>query len=312
MRDYGKVSPKFWIGDTGKQLRRHGMEAQLLALYLLTNPHANMLGLYYLPITLMAHETGLGMEGASKGLRWCCEAGFCHYDERSEVVWVPEMALYQIGAQLSPGDKRCIGVQNEYASLPGNPFLGPFFDKYQADFHMTARRESASPIQAPSKPPRSQEQEQEQEKEQEQDCSAGLAIALPAVPTKKPARAKAATPTAPTWAAYSEAYQRRYKAEPVRNATTNAQMASFIKRIGEAEAPEVAAFFVWHNGKFYVQQMHGVGAMLRDAEKLRTEWATGIRMTETRARQADRTQNNGEVFARLIAEAEAHHGARPS
>lgn len=140
MRDYGKVSPQFWIGRTGKSLRSAGAEAQLVSLYLLTNPHANMIGLYYMPLMFIAHETGLGMEGASKGLTSAIKAGFCHYDEQSEMVWVPEMAAHQIGSNLSPKDKRCPGVQNEYNAQPDNPFLSMFYDKYQIHYHMTVRR----------------------------------------------------------------------------------------------------------------------------------------------------------------------------
>jgi len=40
MRDYAKVSPRFWIGNTGKQLRSDP-DAQVVALYLMSNPHAN-------------------------------------------------------------------------------------------------------------------------------------------------------------------------------------------------------------------------------------------------------------------------------
>lgn len=54
-----------------------------------------MLGLYYLPILYIAHETGLGLEGASKGLKSTIEAGFCSYDEDTEMVWVHEMAAYR-------------------------------------------------------------------------------------------------------------------------------------------------------------------------------------------------------------------------
>lgn len=167
MRDYGKVSPQFWIGSTGKDLRSAGMEAQIVAMYLMTSPHANMLGLYYMPKLYIAHETGLGEKGASKGLARAIEAGFCAYDEASEMVWVFEMARYQIADQLKPDDKRCVGIQNEYNALPANPHLGPFFDKYEASFNLTRKRQESSktisPIEAPSKPHRSQEQEQEQE-----------------------------------------------------------------------------------------------------------------------------------------------------
>ena len=68
MRDYAKVSPHFWVGKTGKQLKKNP-EALVVAMYLMTNPHANMLGLYYMPQMFIAHETGLTLEGASKGLQ---------------------------------------------------------------------------------------------------------------------------------------------------------------------------------------------------------------------------------------------------
>ena len=163
MRDYAKISPKFWIGATGKKLRSAGAEAQVVAMYLMSSPHANMLGLYYCPEMFIAHETGLGLEGASKGLLRCIEAGFCEYDESAEVVWVIEMARFQIDDALNPGDKRCSGVQNTYNDLPQNRFLAGFFEKYAAAFNLKTKRENTSPLEAPSKPLRSQEQEQEQE-----------------------------------------------------------------------------------------------------------------------------------------------------
>ena len=169
MRDYSKVGPKFWIGSTGKRLRSAGMEAQIVGMYLLTSPHANMLGLFYCPLAFIAHETGLGIEGASKGLYSAIEAGFCEYDEASEVVWVIEMASYQVGEALQPKDLRAKGVQNEYNSLPENPYLTRFFEKYGTSFCMASSRGTASPLEAPSMPLGSQEQEQEHEQEQKQE-----------------------------------------------------------------------------------------------------------------------------------------------
>ena len=76
MRDYATVAPQFWLGKTGRELRKKGAEAQVVSFYLMTSPHANMLGLYYLPILYIAHETGLGLEGASKGLKAPSKRGF--------------------------------------------------------------------------------------------------------------------------------------------------------------------------------------------------------------------------------------------
>ena len=134
MREYGKIGPKFWIGATGKKLRAAGAETQLVALYLMSGPHANMLGLYYIPESYIVHETGLGLQGALKGLQGCIEVGFCSYDPVTEMVWVHEMAKYQIAESLSGKDLRIKGVQNEYDSLPTNPYLTPFFQKKCPDF----------------------------------------------------------------------------------------------------------------------------------------------------------------------------------
>lgn len=98
----------------------------------------------------------------------------------------------------------------------------------------------------------------------------------------------------------------RYGVEPVRNATVNAQVVAFVKRLPHSEAPSVAIFYLTHNKRFYVEQKHPFGLLLKDAEGLRTEWATGNRVTETQARLADRAQHTGDVFGKLIQEAE--HG----
>lgn len=166
MRDYSTVSPQFWLGKTGRKLRKAGPEAQVVAFYLMTSPHANMLGLYYLPVIYLAHETGLGIQGASKGLKRTIEAGFCSYDEQTEMVWVHEMAAYQVGSTLKATDKRCAGVRNEYRSLPENPYLSAFFERYKLDFHLTDCREIIAEKQGASKGLSSQEQEQEQEQDQ--------------------------------------------------------------------------------------------------------------------------------------------------
>lgn len=127
-----------------------------------------------------------------------------------------------------------------------------------------------------------------------------------AAPPKKSAIAKPKppSPTAYVWEAYSTAYSNRYGAEPVRNAKVNSQLSQFVSRIGEREAPSVASYYVGHQASYYVRSMHSVDALLRDAEKLRTEWATGRQMTATKAIQADKTATNFGAFDRLIQEAE--------
>lgn len=97
---------------------------------------------------------------------------------------------------------------------------------------------------------------------------------------------KSESKTAQTWECYSTAYRKRYGSDPVRNATTNSQMASFVKRIGETEAPEVAAYFLMLNDPYYARQGHSVGALLRDCEKVRTMCMTGRQTTNIDSKTA--------------------------
>ena len=168
MRNYGKVSSRFWTGRTGKLLRGDS-DAQLLALYLMTSPHANMIGVFHCPVMYMAHETGITMEGASKALRRLREVEFCTFDEDEELIWVHEMAAHQIDEHLSPRDKRVIGIRKQVEQIPEGQIRRGFWARYATDFHLQVSTEfddsDEGASKALNKPLRSQEQEQEQEQE---------------------------------------------------------------------------------------------------------------------------------------------------
>jgi hypothetical protein len=160
VRDYGKVASTFWTGETGRRLRAD-RDGQVVAMYLLTGPLANMIGLYHLPVALLSDHTGIPFKGASKALRRVCETGFCRFEGVLEHVFVPEMAAYQIGEPLKVEDKRVAGVISLWQSFRKSPFYLDFHARYKVSFHLP----EPSPLQGPSKPLRSQEQEQEQEQE---------------------------------------------------------------------------------------------------------------------------------------------------
>lgn len=177
MRDYAVVSPLFWTGETGKRIRKLGPRCQTIALYLVTGPQSNMLGLYYLPIPTLCHETGSPSKGALEALRRLSEAGFAHYDEGTEYVWVVEMARWQIGEQLKDGDNRIKAIKNELEKLTKIPFYNAFLKRYQGPYHLNGVKSPESPSKAPPKPLRSQEQDQEQEQYKEKESSAGALLA---------------------------------------------------------------------------------------------------------------------------------------
>ena len=166
MRDYSKVSGSFWTGKTGKSIR--GQSAtQLTALYLMTSPHSNMIGAYYCPLGYIQLDTGLSFEGASKGLKSLIEGYFCTYDNDAEIVFIHEMAKYQIEHTLKPTDLRVKGIQKLYESIPSSLIQSAFFAKYAEPFFLTEIVKIDGILEAPYKPLLSQKQEQEQEQEQE-------------------------------------------------------------------------------------------------------------------------------------------------
>ncbi|PPT23082.1 helix-turn-helix domain-containing protein [Xanthomonas arboricola] len=104
-----------------------------------------------------------------------------------------------------------------------------------------------------------------------------------------------------TWAAYAAAYRKRHLVTPVRNAKVNTNVKQLVQRLGRIEAPLVAEWFLSVNEHYVVQSMHDLGALLAKAEAYRTQWATGRTMTQTRARQADRTESNFSAADEAIA-----------
>lgn len=102
------------------------------------------------------------------------------------------------------------------------------------------------------------------------------------------------------WTSYSNAYFSRYSTEPVQNTKVRSIIKQFVQRIGTEEAPHVAAFYLSHNDKFYIQKTHPVDLLLKDAEGLRTQWATGRTMTASKATQIDRTANNLDTVNQAI------------
>lgn len=171
MREYARISPKFWIGETGTAIRELGAQAQLVALYLMSSPHSNMIGMYWQPLSYIAEEVGLTAQAVEKTMISLIDIGFCCYDLQTKVVWIKEMAKYQIGERLDAKDKQSKGVQNAYNDVPGNPFLRDFFEMYSEALNMTHARtyEGASkPLAGTSEASKAQAQEKARAKAQAQ------------------------------------------------------------------------------------------------------------------------------------------------
>lgn len=311
MRDYGRVFSAFW---QSQETRAYTEDGRTLALYLLTSPHANLIGCYRLTDAYAADDMQWSLERVREGFRELQSKGFVSRDEGTKWVlihkylkWnsfengnvaiaahkafdqVPSMplkallvvALLEFGCHLKEPFVNHLRTLSEPFAIPEpdpEPILSlnPILNQNPAGTTFEAPPTEAAPVAAKKE-----------------------------VKDKKPKADKEPLPTVGTWKAYAQAYAVRYQVEPVRNATVNGQLANLVSRLGADEAPAVAAFYVRSNNGRYVGAGHSVGMLVMDAEKLRTEWATGRQGTATAALQADKTQTNFNAFAPLIAEAQA-------
>jgi len=126
---------------------------------------------------------------------------------------------------------------------------------------------------------------------------------VPAGATAPPAAGKngARGPkSGPAWESYAAAYLRRYDVEPVRNASVNAHLCKLVDRLGAEEAPHVAAWYVEHPDALYVRSGHCTELLVRDAAKLRTQWATQRVVTGADAREQEGVATRGSRYRSVI------------
>lgn len=211
MRDYAKCSPRLWTGEFGRAIRGDA-NAQALAWYLLTSPHSNMMGLYYLPKEYAAADLGWGIDGVSQALSRLCSTPFVRYDEALQVVFVVEAARHELGEELSPKDTKVKPIRKILREHRKSAVFKDFVARYGSGY-AAALEGIDTPCDTPCDTPpmpflaRDQDQEQEQEQEQEQDLRdvgnpPGLPTDLPvqkAIPGTKPRPAKK-----PPWATRAE------------------------------------------------------------------------------------------------------------
>ena len=113
-----------------------------------------------------------------------------------------------------------------------------------------------------------------------------------------------ATPVSQVWTPYAAGYRDRYGLDPPRNAKANALCKQLVERLGLDDAIAVAGWYPSHRGRWHVEKGHSLATLLADCEALRTQWATGRMVTSAEAREQDGHEKRGQVWQKLIEEAD--------
>ncbi|MFP2239927.1 hypothetical protein ACLEX4_15540 [Pseudescherichia vulneris] len=159
MRDYGKVHTSFWISDGMRQVSD---DARLLALYLLTGQHTNMIGCFRLPDGYVSEDLGWPFERVSKGFEELFRNGFATRDSSSKWVLIRNFMTWNSIENPNQG----ISALRLFTQVPDNASVKPELARLMADAIAHIDPEKLKGSERVIKPFLNQEQEQEQEQEE--------------------------------------------------------------------------------------------------------------------------------------------------
>jgi hypothetical protein len=119
---YRTIDTSLWTDPVTKKLPPL---AKLLFVYLITNNHTHVSGIYYLPAVLVPHETGIDPDEADTLFDTLSSAGLVEKDADRELIWVKNMFKYQ-GA----GEKNQRAAANHLGTLHNSPLVKEFLARY--------------------------------------------------------------------------------------------------------------------------------------------------------------------------------------
>jgi hypothetical protein len=138
-RAYGTIPNELWLGTEIPGFLSLSAEAKLAEIYLLSSPHANMLGVYWLPLPYMAREMRLSDERIGAIVEELEDAGMIKYDPTTEHVYVTHFVKTQVLGQsdgLHPSNNQVKGARYIFASLPNTPLKDDLMAAYGPALHL--------------------------------------------------------------------------------------------------------------------------------------------------------------------------------
>lgn len=120
---YRTIDAALW---TDPKIKKLSASARLLFVYLITNPHTHVSGIYYLPLTTMTNESGISPRTIRHIQEELAATRLCRFDAERELVWVCSMMKYQ-----GHGEKaRKSAAHHLVEDLHNSPLIKDFIDKY--------------------------------------------------------------------------------------------------------------------------------------------------------------------------------------
>jgi hypothetical protein len=141
-----------WFDDKFAAL---DLETRYLFLYLITNPHTHVSGIYYLPFPTILHETKLNETQLRYGMDTLSIGHLAFFDDRFCVIFVTHFLEYQ-----GHGKKNDVAAANQLQQLHRSPLIDKFLEQYPRIRKLVRKPKKGYPIDTTSKVgPQEQEQD---------------------------------------------------------------------------------------------------------------------------------------------------------
>jgi len=118
---YSKVFVKIWHS---KDFRTLSEEGKMLFLYLLTSPHRNMGGFYYLPLPYLCFDVGLDEKRVIKAFEELSAKDMALYDGEAQVVLIKKWFCYN----PIENENQAKGLNKQLAEIPKNKLFEHFVE----------------------------------------------------------------------------------------------------------------------------------------------------------------------------------------
>lgn len=283
-----KLMAKAWDMDIPQ-----GQKFVLLALC----DHANDDGVCYPSQDKLAQKCSMSNRAIINHIKWLEEQNIIT-KERRQTTQKRKSDLYQINldgfisepANSAPANSapaKNVPEPAEFSRSEPAEFSGTYIKKEPSVYNHQLEPSESSDVVCTTPPPEDVEI---------------VETGKPAKPKKdNDAKIRANPDNVATWNAYAKAYRARYGTLPESNQKTRGQVASFVKLVGREKAPLLAAYYVTHNNRWFVQTRHEFGGLLKAYQQVATDYAIGQQSTQQAAVQTEKAQTNFDTVAAVLA-----------
>ena len=125
MADYRTVKVSMWAQD--EWFMDQDTEGKLLWMYLFTNSHTSVAGIYKLPMRTITFETGLDKQTVTRCLAQFAKDEKAYYQDST--IWVVKMRDHQATSSIKVTKR----IEQDLDALPDTPLKKMYFDRYPID-----------------------------------------------------------------------------------------------------------------------------------------------------------------------------------